>query len=93
MRRALWNFVCSGLKEGVLLPWWALLVRAILFPLDFFYWRMSRCSGHQWETDTWIIGGARYPERSLRKIASSSGDAFLIVRKGDLVTFEKVSDG
>jgi len=47
MRNKIWNAVRSKVPVGMILPWWALVARAILYPLDFFYWRMSQTRGYQ----------------------------------------------
>ena len=60
MRDVIWNWVRSKIPEGMILPWWALTVRAVLYPLDFFYWRMCQSRGYQWQSDTWLIEGVTY---------------------------------
>ena len=59
MRNTIWNAVRSKVPEGMILPWWALTARAVLFPLDFLFWRMSQTRGYQWQNDTWLIDGVR----------------------------------
>ena len=65
MRRRIWNWVVlkSKLtKPGVILSRkFLLFTRAILFPLDTFYWKMQRSRGYQPERDSWIIEGVEYP--------------------------------
>jgi hypothetical protein len=67
------------------MPWWALTVRAILYPLDFFYWRMSRATGYQFETDTWIIEGVTWSASALRFLAHADGDIIRVTRIGQSV--------
>ena len=92
MRDTIWKWVRMNLQEGALLPWWALTVRAILFPLDFFYWKMSKASGYQAETDTWKINGVIYSSFALHLLSKSQGETYRITRTGRTVTLERVSD-
>jgi len=90
MRNAIWEFCCSRIPEGMILPWWALAIRAVLFPLDFFYWRMSLTRGYQWQSDTWLIEGVTYSGRALRIFAKAQGQTYLVTRSGSVVTLERV---
>lgn len=90
MRGTLWNWLRAKHPEGMLLTRWLLTARAILYPLDFIYWRMSMSRGYQLETDTWKIYGVRYSASSLRWLAEAQGETFLVTRNGDTVTLERV---
>jgi hypothetical protein len=74
----------------MLLTRWLLTARAILYPLDFFYWRMSLNRGYQIETDTWKIYGVRYSGSSLRWLAKAQGETYRVTRNGETVTLERV---
>lgn len=73
-----------------MLPWWALLIRAALYPLDFLFWRMSLNRGYQWQTDTWKIGGVVYSADALQKLADAQGETYRVTRNGTTVTLERV---
>lgn len=90
MRKVIWNWLREKTPEGAILPWWALAIRAALFPIDFFYLRMSRKSGYQWESDIWLIEGIRYSGVALRCLSQADGEIYRIRRTGDVVTMEKV---
>ena len=90
MRNKIWNVVRSKVPEGMILPWWALAVRAILYPLDFFYWRMGQTRGYQWQSDTWLIEGVTYSSTALRYLAQAQGETFRVARTGETVTLERV---
>ena len=90
MRNKMWNVVRSKVPEGMILPWWALAVRAILYPLDFFYWRMGQTRGYQWQSDTWLIEGVTYSSTALRYLAQAQGETFRVARTGETVTLERV---
>ena len=90
MRNTIWNAVRSKVPEGAILPWWALAVRAALYPLDFFYWRMSKATGYQWQKDIWLINGVTYSGESLRRLSMEQGEAFRVTRTGETVTFERL---
>lgn len=42
MREAIWVWVLRGRQEGTLLPWWAMFLRVVLFPLETLYWALSK---------------------------------------------------
>ena len=90
MRDMIWGAVRSKAPEGKILPWWALTVRCVLYPLDFFYWRMSQTRGYQWQTDTWLIGGVTYSAESLRRMAKAQGETYRVTRFGETVTLERL---
>jgi len=90
MRDMIWNAVRSKVPEGMILPWWALTVRAVLYPLEFFYWRMSQHTGYQWQNDTWLIEGVTYSGAALRCLAAAQGETYRVTRTGETVTLERV---
>jgi hypothetical protein len=89
MRDILWDLVRSRHPEGMILPLWLLIVRAILYPLEFFYWRMNKTGGYQYESDTWLIAGVTYSGTALRMLAKAQGETYIITRTGDTVTLER----
>ena len=90
MRDIVWKLVRSKVPEGGILPLWALIVRAVLFPLDFFYWRMGQTTGYQCQTDTWLINGVTYSAEGLRLIAVAQGETYRVTRTGETVTLERI---
>lgn len=90
MRNRIWSWITASLPSGMILPWWALTIRAILFPLDAFYWYMSKTRGYQWVEDTWLIEGVRYDASALRQMAKSDGETYRITRSGDMVILKLV---
>jgi hypothetical protein len=90
MRNRIWAWATSGLQQGQILPMWALCVRAVLFPLDFFYWRMSKVMGYDWRTDSLIIDGVRYDCAAFRLLSKANGETYRITRRGNRVYLERV---
>lgn len=90
MKDMIWNAVRSNVPEGMILPWWALTVRAVLYPLDFFYWRMSKTKGYQWEKDTWLIEGVTYSRSALRLLSKATGETYRVTRTVDTLTLERL---
>lgn len=90
MRYKIWNWLQSKLPEGRILPWWALTIRAILFPLRFLCWRVNQTQGYQWFSDTWIIEGVAYSGMALRWLAKAQGETYRVTRTGDTVTLERI---
>ena len=90
MRNELWAWCRRKTPEGQILDGWQLAVRAVLFPLDFFYWRMSMTRGYRWQDDTWLIHGVRFSSESLRRLSKNDGRLLKVVcRDGELVTIEQ----
>jgi hypothetical protein len=85
-----WNLVRRKVPEGMILPWWALTVRAALYPLEFFYWSMSQQAGYQWQNDTWLINGVTYSGEAMRWLAKAQGETYRVSRTGETVTLERV---
>lgn len=92
MREAIWNWARSGIPEGTILPWWARTVRAVLYPLDFLFWRMSKTHGYCWETDTWNIWGVTYSSNALHLLVKAQGETYRVTRTGETVTLERVQN-
>ena len=90
MREKLWRRVRANVPDGQILPWWALAARAMLYPVDFLFWRLSKTRGYQPESDTWLIGGLRYSSRALDLLAQAKGETYRVTRSGDTVVFERV---
>ena len=90
MRNRLWMWATKRLPEGCLLPWWAVVIRAILYPLDFFYWKMSGSRGYQPQTDTWIIEGVRFSRRGLAYLLRADDWVFRVKRRGNHLELTRI---
>ena len=90
MRKKLWELATKNHPEGTLLPRHLLFVRAILYPLDYIYFKIGQSRGYQWDTDTWRIEGLSYTGSAMRALANANGETYRINRTGDIVTLEKV---
>ena len=90
MRDKLWKLATAKHPECMILPRWLLVIRAILYPMEFFYWQMGKTRGCQWESDTWNIYGVRYTGAALRALAEAQGETYRITRKGECVTLERL---
>lgn len=91
MRDLLWNLASKHHPKGTILTKPLLFLRATLYPLEFFYWKMSKAHGYQWKSDTWNIAGVHYTGEALRALASAQGETYRITRVGECITFERVS--
>ena len=91
-RNKIWYLTTSKMSEGAMLPWWVLTVRAILFPLDFFYWHMNKTHGYNWQNDTWRIEGVNYTGAAIRLLSNANGETYKIKRTGETVTMFRVND-
>ena len=87
-----WEKAMSRVLWGELLPLWAKIVRAILFPLDTLFWNMSRSRGYQWDKDVWIIDGVKYSGPSMRLLSDAQGEIFRAIRSGDVVHVTRVTE-
>ena len=92
MRERIWSFVRSFVPEGMILPWWALTVSAILYPINFAYWKLSKSRGYNPEYDYWLIEGVKYSSRSLKMLSKSGGRAFKVTRSNDIIIFQEINN-
>lgn len=76
IRSMIWNKIQHSLIEGAPLPVWALRIKMILFPIKYLFYRESRKSGYQRDTDEWIIHGIRYSDRAFLVFSQSRGELF-----------------
>jgi len=91
IREEIFRSVTRNVPEGVIPPRWALIIRAVLFPLDAFYWHMNKSRGYRWDNDTWSIYGVTYSGKGLKLLAQATGETYRITRTGETLTFERVS--
>lgn len=75
---------------GTRLPLWLLCVRTVLFPLDTFYWKMSKSKGYDYKCDVWRIEGITYSAEALSDLAKSQGDTFKVTRVNNTIVLRKV---
>lgn len=90
MRERIWRFVGRFLKEGCLLPWWAIAIRFVLFPLDSFYWSFSCRTGYQPWKDEWMIHGIKFSGGALRMLGKCDGGIYKIELRNDVIRFELI---
>jgi hypothetical protein len=90
MREQIWKFATAKQQEGMILPGWLIVIKAILFPLDFFFWKMNKTRGYQFDRDVWIIDGMVWSGTALRMLGDAQGETYRITRSGDCVTLERV---
>ena len=86
MRNAIWEFARRNHPEGQILTPWLMAVRCMLFPLDMFYWKMSRTRGYNWDSDTWVINGVHYSGAAMRQLANPRGETYRIEGVGATIT-------
>ena len=89
-RERIWRFARRKHPEGQILTPWLIAVRWVLFPLDTFYWKMSRTRGYNWDRDEWIINGVHYSGAAMRQLANSHGEVYRIERVGSTVSLRLV---
>lgn len=73
-----------------MLPRWALFVRAILFPLDSFYWYMQQNRGYDLRCNAWRINGVTYSWKAFDMLANANGEIYQITRVDDQVFLKKL---
>lgn len=80
LREKIWSKVLDYVDTpiGMRLPTWVLAVRAILYPLDFFYWKLDRLRGYQADKDSLIVEGLEYPVEIFRELRRSRGGVYEI---------------
>lgn len=87
MRDRLWNWIRASRPACEIIPWWMLLIRFLLFPIDTLYWRLSSSRGYQPEYDTWLIDGVRWSSHALARLPKHVGRVFFVTREGDELIF------
>lgn len=92
MKNTIWKWLTRKHPEGAILPTKLLVLKAILFPLQFIAWKLGTTYGYSWEDDTWLIGGLRYSGAAMQMLADSQGEVYRIVRRGDVVTLTRVEE-
>jgi len=92
MRDKFWYWLLAKQLEGSILPFWMLTIKAILYPLEFFYWKMSKAQGYRLETDTWKIEGIHFSGSSLRALANAQGEIYQITRSGNCVILKQLKE-
>jgi len=90
MRQSIWRKVEYTLAEGAKIPRWALVLRAVLFPLKALHRCMGKNHGYQWETDTWLIEGVKYSGKAMRALANADGETYRIRCDGDCLVVEMI---
>ena len=76
--------------DGLILPSWIMFIYAILFPLKYFYYRISKGEGYQVESDTWKIHGYTFSSEFFIHLAYGGDDSFKIVsRDNGIITVKK----
>ncbi len=90
MRKFIWNKATDKHPEGCVLTRPLLILKAILYPLEWFYWHMGKARGYQYESDTWDIEGIKYTGKAMRLLANSQGETYRITRVGYCITLERV---
>lgn len=90
MRKRLWYYLRRNVMIGTILPTWLLCVRAVLFPLDTFYWKMSEAMGYDPVHDVWRIEGVTYNAEVLSDLARSQGDTFRVTRVNNTIVLRKI---
>jgi len=92
-RQRLWEKAVKNHPQGQVLSRWLLVVRAVLFPLDTFYWRMSKTRGYDWQTDSWNIEGVRYPRSALNALRRASGECYPLDFYGESIVIKREEIG
>jgi len=86
VRNKLWFWCVRNHDMGCILPWYLVLARAVLYPVDSFQWFVCTNSRYDIRTDTYIIGGVRFSYKALMALAHSDGEIFRVHRAGEWLT-------
>ncbi len=92
MRNFIWEAARKHHPEGMMLPRRFRVLRAILYPLDTFYFLYGERNGYNPQYDAWRIHGARFSSATLRTLAQAQGETYRITRSGERVTLERIGE-
>lgn len=87
-----WNLLRKNVPEGSLLPGWLICIRAVLFPIDFIYYKINTSIGYQFQHDIWIIEGIKYSGEAMRALALSAGEVYRITNINGVVCLETLNE-
>ncbi|MBL4864908.1 MAG: hypothetical protein JKY67_00855 [Pseudomonadales bacterium] len=90
MRKEIWKIAVGKHPQGTIMPRRLLVLRAVLYPLKTFYWKMNQSNGYQVNIDIWIIDGVKYSGVMLRAMAEAQGETYKMTRNGEIITLERV---
>lgn len=90
MREKLWKLATRGQPDNILLPWWLLVVFALLYPGDFIFWQATKARGYHWPTNSWRINGVLFSAKALKELADARGEYYRVGLDGEYVTIERV---
>ncbi len=88
MREQIFRRLLRNHPEGMMLTKAQMLIRAILFPIE---WMIRRHSHYDPMRDIWLIHGKRYSGRALHDLANSDGQAFKVKQGNDCTVLEKIN--
>lgn len=91
MRKIILHWLMRNVPEGQIWPVWALIPRAVLFPLETFYWHMHKThDGYDWQRDVWRINGCEFSATALKYMAQAQGKTYKITQVNSVVTLALV---
>lgn len=83
-RKRFWNFLRKDvmkIAQGQILPWYGISAFAVLFPLRFLYWRVTRDEGYMVEINAWKIHGQLFSDELFEHLAVGDGRKFRMVNR------------
>jgi len=97
MRRKIWKYFRSKYHHAQVLPTHMMVLYAILFPLDFFYWKYSKAVGYDMTTDRWTIAETEFSDTffyHIKDIKPTKDSPILckIYFEDDILIFETLKD-
>ena len=84
-RNRLWFWCIRNHDMGCILPWYLVLARAVIYPVESFQWFVCTNSKYDIRTDTYQIGGVRFSYKFLMVLAQADGGLYQITRVNDNV--------
>ena len=78
----------------MMLPQWLIIIRAILFPIGFFYYYFNKHNGYDVCTDIWNINKMKFSNEffvDLYTMASDVPHIFELTKENNIVRLKKIS--
>lgn len=96
MRQKIWKYLIKKYHKNIgdVLPRWLIIIRIILFPINFFYYYYNKHNLYDVYRDIWNINGFKFSNEFFVDIYKMTADVphvFELTKENNNVIFKKIS--